>query len=71
MDDKKQKPKFTKREDKICSLLGWLVCHADEDTPSHSRSEDFTNSLNNAVEFLENSGWYYYNSNKNIKVIDE
>jgi hypothetical protein len=71
MDDKKRKPKFTKREDKICSLLGWLVCHADEDTPSHSRSEDFTNSLNNAVEFLENPGWYYYNSNKNIKVIDE
>lgn len=71
MDDKKRKVKFTKREDKICSLLGWLVCHADEDTPSHNRSEDFTNSLNNAVEFLENSGWYRYNSNKNIKVIDE
>lgn len=56
---------FTKKEDKICQLLGWLACHVDEDCPAEYRTEHFSNALNDAVEFLEESGWYKFNENRN------
>ena len=56
--------KFTKREDKICELMAWLACHADEDCPAEYRTKHFRNALNEVVQFLEESGWYDYNKNK-------
>ena len=55
------KKKFTKEENKICKLMAWLACHADEDCPAEYRSRHFKNALDQAVEYLEDSGWYDYN----------
>ena len=49
--------KFTKKEDKICELLAWLACHADEDCPAEYRTRHFRNAL-------EESGWYDHNQNR-------
>ena len=46
---------------KACKLLGWLACHADEDCPSEYRSKHFKVALDEAVNFLEDSGWYEFN----------
>ena len=59
------KIKITKDMDKVCRLLGWLACHADEDCPSENRSKHFKVALDEAVNFLEDSGWYEFN--KKIK----
>ena len=61
---KKQTKKFTKKEDQICELLAWLACHADEDCPAEYRTRHFRNALDKACEFLEDSGWYDYNSQR-------
>ena len=58
---------FTEKEDKICKLLGWLACHADEDCPADFRTKHFENALNEACEFLEKSGWYNFNQNREVK----
>ena len=44
------KKKFTKEENKICKLMAWLACHADEDCPAEYRSRHFKNALDQAVE---------------------
>jgi len=53
--------KFTERENKICDMLAWLACHADEDCPAEYRTKHFRNALDKAVEFLKSSGWYEHN----------
>ena len=55
------KIKITKDMNKACKLLGWLACHADEDCPSENRSKHFKVALDEAVNFLEDSGWYEFN----------
>ena len=52
---------FTKEEDKICRLMAWIYCHADEDCPSEHRTKHFRTALDEAVGYLEKSGWYDYN----------
>ena len=37
----------------LASLLGEMCVQADEDTPSHSRTEHFRNAMDNAYEYLE------------------
>ena len=44
---------FTKEEDKICRLMAWICCHADEDCPSEYRTKHFRTSLNEAIDYLE------------------
>ena len=58
------KKKFTKEEDKICELLAWLACHADEDCPGQYRTKHFKNALDKACNFLTESGWYDFNKNR-------
>ena len=53
---------ITEREDKLCTLLGWLACHVDEDV--EFKSKHVKQSLNNAVDYLESIGWYDYNSKR-------
>ena len=57
-------PKFTKKEDKICDMLAWLACHADEDCPGQFRTRHFKNVLDKARQFLVDSGWYDHNKNR-------
>ena len=59
--------KFTEKENKICDMLAWLACHADEDCPSEYRTKHFRNALDRAVEFLEESGWYDFNAEARSK----
>ena len=56
--------KFTKKEDDICKLLAWLACHADEDCPGQFRSKHFKSSLDDACQFLVDSGWYDFNKKR-------
>ena len=44
--------KFSERENKICDMLAWLACHADEDCPGEYRTKHFKNALDRAVNFL-------------------
>ena len=53
--------------DKVCGLLAWLSVHADEDMPSEYRTKHFRNALDEAVGYLEDSGWYEFNKNKCLK----
>jgi hypothetical protein len=53
-----------KELDKVCNLLAWLCCHADEDCPSEYRTHHFTNALDDSVDYLEKSGWYEFNKNR-------
>ena len=53
--------------DKVCGLLAWLSVHADEDMPSEYRTKHFRNALDDAVDYLEKSGWYEFNKNKCLK----
>ena len=53
--------------DKVCNLLAWLSVHADEDIPSEYRTKHFRNALDDAVNYLEKSGWYEFNKNKCLK----
>ena len=53
---------FTKREDKLASLLAWLCCHVDEDI--EEKSKHVRQSLNDAVNYLEEIKWYDLNTNK-------
>ena len=55
---------FTTEEDKICRLMAWICCHADEDCPSEYRTKHFRTSLNEAIDYLEKSGWYNYNKKR-------
>ena len=64
LDDKTENENLKKQNKQLCSLLANMCCQADEDTPAEYRTEHFRNALNKAVEFLEESGWYDYNSNK-------
>jgi NMD protein affecting ribosome stability and mRNA decay len=57
----KKKEKWTDEENKLASMLAWMCCHADEDCPSEYRSKHFSSHLDDAVEYLEKSGWYDYN----------
>ena len=59
--------KFTEQENKICDMLAWLACHADEDCPSEYRTKHFRNALDRAVEFLDSSGWYDFNKKARSK----
>ena len=54
--------KFTKKEHELCDMLACLSCHADEDCPSEYRSKHFRIALKKAVDYLEDSGWYDFNS---------
>ena len=56
---------FTEKEDKLCSLLGWLACHVDEDV--EFKSKHVKQSLDNACDYLEEIGWYDFNSNRKDK----
>tara|TARA_Y100000296_G_C5079632_1_gene209239 strand:- start:5 stop:214 length:210 start_codon:yes stop_codon:yes gene_type:complete len=58
---------FNKNEDKMCNLLAWLCCHADEDCPAEYRTEHFRDALDEAVDFLADSGWYSFNKNRGGK----
>ena len=51
---------ITEREDKLCTLLGWLACHVDEDV--EHKSKHVKQSLNDAVDYLESIGWYDFNA---------
>ena len=63
--------KFTEKENKICDMLAWLACHADEDCPAEYRTKHFRNALDRAVEFLEESGWYEFNKEaRSKKLVD-
>ena len=42
-------------------------CHADEDCPSEYRTKHFREHLKEAVDYLENSGWYDYNQQAGSK----
>ena len=57
----KKKETWTNEENKLASMLAWMCCHADEDCPSEYRSKHFSSHLDDAVEYLEKSGWYDYN----------
>ena len=57
----KKKETWTDEENKLASMLAWMCCHADEDCPSEYRSKHFSSHLDDAVEYLEKSGWYDYN----------
>lgn len=59
------KKSFTKKENELCDMLAWLACHADEDCPKEFRTKHFTNALNRAVDYLDQSGWYDFNHNGN------
>ncbi len=59
--------KFTEQENKICDMLAWLACHADEDCPSEYRTKHFRNALDRAVEFLDSSGGYDFNKEARSK----
>ena len=59
--------KFTEKENKICDMLAWLACHADEDCPAEYRTKHFRNALDRAVEFLEESGLYDFNKEARSK----
>ena len=41
------------------------MLHADEDCPSEYRTKHFREHLKEAVDYLENSGWYDYNKQAN------
>ena len=56
---------FTKREDELCKLLGWLACHVDADV--EYKSKHVKESLNDAVDYLESIGWYTFNQNRKEK----
>ena len=57
-----EKKEATKKEHELCDMLAWLSCHADEDCPSEYRSKHFRIALKKAVDYLEDSGWYDFNS---------
>ena len=59
--DNMKKKKWTSEENKLASMLAWVCCHADEDCPSEYRTKHFRQHLKEAVDYLENSGWYDYN----------
>ena len=59
--DNMKKKKWTSEENKLASMLAWVCCHADEDCPSEYRTKHFREHLKEAVDYLENSGWYDYN----------
>ena len=48
-------------------MLAWVCCHADEDCPSEYRTKHFREHLKEAVDYLENSGWYDYNQQAESK----
>ena len=49
---------FPKSElDEVCTLLARLVVHADEDCPSEYRTHHFREALDDAVDYLKESGW--------------
>ena len=54
---------FTKREDKLASLLAWLACHVDEDV--EYKSKHVKQSLNDACDYLEKISWYNFNTQRN------
>ena len=56
--------KFTKKEDKICKMLAWLACHADEDCPAEYRTKWFRYHLKQSIDWLEDNGWYDYNAQR-------
>jgi len=60
----KKKEKWTDEENKLASMLAWMCCHADDDCPSEYRSKHFRSHLDDAVEYLEKSGWYDYNQKR-------
>ena len=60
-----KKEKWTSEEDKLCDMLAWLACHADEDCPSEYRTKHFRIALKKAVDYLEDSGWYDFNNETN------
>ena len=60
-DNKMKKKKWTSEENKLASMLAWVCCHADEDCPSEYRTKHFRQHLKDAIDYLENSGWYNYN----------
>ena len=66
-DGQKKMSKFSERENKICDMLAWLACHADEDCPGEYRTKHFKNALDRAVEFLDSSGWYDFNKEARSK----
>ncbi len=50
--------------DKVCLLMARICVHSDEDMPSEYRTRHFRDSLNEAVDYLEKSGWYDFQRNK-------
>ena len=65
--DNMKKRKWTSEENKLASMLAWVCCHADEDCPSEYRTKHFRQHLKEAVDYLENSGWYDYNQQAGSK----
>ena len=65
--DNMKKKKWTSEENKLASMLAWVCCHADEDCPSEYRTKHFREHLKEAVDYLENSGWYDYNQQAGSK----
>tara|TARA_R110000787_G_scaffold175915_1_gene288258 strand:- start:215 stop:409 length:195 start_codon:yes stop_codon:yes gene_type:complete len=57
--------KFTEKENKICDMMAWLACHADEDCPGEYRTKHFRIALKKAIDYLESSGWYDFNTARN------
>ena len=67
ISDNMKKKKWTSEENKLASMLAWVCCHADEDCPSEYRTKHFREHLKEAVDYLENSGWYDYNQQAGSK----
>ena len=59
--ERKQKDKIIKN---LTYLLADMCRQADEDCPSEYRTKHFRTSLNEAIDYLEKSGWYDYNKKR-------
>ena len=59
---------FPKSElDEVCMLMARVCVHADEDMPWEHRTHHFREALDDAVDYLKESGWYEYHKTRGVR----
>jgi len=61
------KVKFKAELDEVCMLMALICVHADEDCPSEYRTHHFREALDDAVDYLKESGWYEHNKTRGAR----
>jgi hypothetical protein len=61
------KVKFKAELDEVCMLMARICVHASEDCPSEYRTHHFREALDDAVDYLKESGWYEHHKKRGAR----